>query len=127
MREASSSAWSALRRKPPPCSSQLDPFTRAIDQTLKAELNALHKQRHTVQRNYVQLIDEFCMEGISYSLGCEYVARRRPQIRMQEVPGYAQVFIPQSHRPGVQAKGDSGDVYVKLAGIRAKIAVVRKG
>ena len=127
VREALSSAWSAPRRKPPPCSSQLDPFKRAIDQMLKADLDALHKRRHTVQRIYVRLIDEFCMEGISYSLVCEYVACRRPQIRMKEVREPAQVFIPQSHRPGVEAKVNFGDVYVKLAGVRAKIAVVHKG
>ncbi|WP_327426008.1 IS21 family transposase [Streptomyces sp. NBC_01236] len=116
VREALSSAWPAPRRKPPPRSSRLDPFKRVIDQMLKADLDAPHKQRHTVQRIYDRLVDEFGMEGISYSLVREYVARRRPQIRVEEGRGPAQVFIPQTHRPGVEAEVDFGDVWVKLRG-----------
>ncbi|WP_159083278.1 hypothetical protein [Streptomyces sp. P3] len=123
VREALSSAWPAPRRKPPPRSSRLDPFKPAIDQMLKTDLDAPHKQRHTVKRIYDRLVDELGMEGISYSLVREYVARRRPQIRVEEGRGPAQVFIPQSHRPGVEAEADFGDVYVKLAGVSTKCSL----
>jgi hypothetical protein len=123
VREALSSAWPAPRRKPPPRSSRLDPFKPAIDQMLKTDLDAPNKQRHTVKRIYDRLVDELGMEGISYSLVREYVARRRPQIRVEEERGPAQVFIPQSHRPGVEAEVDFGDVYVKLAGVSTKCSL----
>lgn len=123
VREALSSARPAPRRKPPPRSSRLDPFKPAIDQILKADLDAPRKQRHTVQRIYDRLVDELGMEGISYSLVRDYVARRRPQIRVEEGRGPAQVFIPQSHRPGIEAEVDFGDVYVKLAGVMTKCSL----
>ncbi|MFF3846872.1 hypothetical protein [Streptomyces sp. NPDC002328] len=47
----------------------------------------------------------------------DYMARRRPQIRVEEGRGRSRVFIPQSHRPGVDAEVDFGDVYVKLADV----------
>ncbi|MGW3730611.1 IS21 family transposase [Streptomyces sp. NPDC000851] len=123
VREALSSAWPAPRRKPPPRSSRLDPFKPAVDQMLKADLDAPRKQRHTVKRIYDRLVDEFGMEGISYALVRDYVARRRPQIRVEEGRGPAQVFIPQSHRPGIEAEVDFGDVYVKLAGVMTKCSL----
>ncbi|MEU3093205.1 IS21 family transposase [Streptomyces massasporeus] len=123
VREALSSAGPAPRRRPPPRSSRLDPFKPAVDQMLKADLDALRKQRHTVKRIYDRLVDEFGMEGISYALVRNYVARRRPQIRVEEGRGPAQVFIPQSHRPGVEAEVDFGDVYVKLAGAMTKCSL----
>ncbi len=90
VREALSSAWPAPRRKPPPRSSRLDPFKPAIDQMSKTDLDAPHKQRHTVQRIQDRLVDELGMKGISYSLVRDYVARSRPQIRAEEGRGPSQ-------------------------------------
>lgn len=45
---------------------------------------------------------------------------RRPEIRQEEGREPAQVFIPQTHRPGAEAEVDFGEVWVDLAGARVK-------
>ncbi|MER5756937.1 hypothetical protein [Streptomyces sp. NPDC002088] len=54
------------------------------------------------------IVDELGMEGVSWMR--DYVAQRRPQIRVEEERGPSQVFIPRSHRPGVEAEVDFGGV-----------------
>jgi hypothetical protein len=44
------------------------------------------------------------------------VAARKPEIRIEAGHGPAQVFIPQSHRPGAEAEVDFGDVVIRLRG-----------
>ncbi|GAB1692609.1 hypothetical protein [Krasilnikovia sp. M28-CT-15] len=83
VREALSSAWPAPRKKLPPRKSRLDPFKRAIDVMLVADLDAPRKQRHTVKRIHDRLLAELEMEGISYATVCDYVHWRRPQIRAE--------------------------------------------
>ncbi|MFD0416854.1 IS21 family transposase [Streptomyces sp. NPDC127108] len=116
VREALSSAFPAPRKKLPPRRSRLDAFKPAIDEMLRADLDAPRKQRHTVKRMFERLRDEHEMEGISYSTVCDYVQWRRPEIRHEAGLGPGQVFIPQSHRPGAEAEVDFGDVWVKLRG-----------
>jgi transposase len=116
VREALSSAWPAPRKKPPPRKSRLDPFKDAIDRMLLADLDAPRKQRHTVHRIFDRLVAESEMEGVSYSTVCDYVRWRRPQIRLETGREPPQVFIPQTHKPGVEAEVDFGDVVVHLAG-----------
>jgi hypothetical protein len=59
------------------------------------------------------------MEGISYATVCDYVRWRRPQVRLEEGRGPAQVFVPQTHQPGQDAEVDFGEVWVRLAGCPA--------
>ncbi len=99
---AMSSAWPAQRKKLPPRTSKLDPFKPVVDAILRADLDAPRKQRHTVTRIYARLLDEHAMTGVSYQVLRTYVAVRRPEIRVEAGHGPAQVFIPQSHRPGVE-------------------------
>src|SRR5438046_1930325 len=54
--KALSSAWPEPRKKPPRRPSKLDPFKLAIDEILRADLDAPRKQRHTVTRIYDRLI-----------------------------------------------------------------------
>jgi transposase len=49
---ALSSAWPEPRKQLPPRASKLDPFKPAVDEILKADLDAPRKQRHTVTRIY---------------------------------------------------------------------------
>jgi transposase len=113
---AMSSAWPAPRKKLPRRSSRLDPLKPMVDAILRADLDAPRKQRHTVTRLYARLIDEHAMTGVSYQVLRAYVAARRPQIRIEAGRGPAQVFIPQSHRPGAEAEVDFGDVVIRLRG-----------
>lgn len=96
--------------------SRLDPFKPVIDEWLRVDLDAPRKQRHTVTRIYDRLLDEHDMTGVSYSVLRRYVVERRPQVRIEAGRGPAEVFIPQSHRPGAEAEVDFGDVAIRLAG-----------
>jgi transposase len=116
VREALSSAWPAPRKRPPPRRSRLEPYRPAIDAMLRADLDAPRKQRHTVKRIFDRLVAEHEMEGVSYSTVCDYVAWRRPEVRVEAGRGPAEVFVPQTHRPGMEAEVDFGDVWVVLAG-----------
>jgi transposase len=113
---ALASAWPEPRKQLPPRASKLDPFKPAIDEILKADLDAPRKQRHTITRIYRRLTDEHGMAGVSYPVVRAYVAERKPQVRAQAGRGPAEVFIPQTHRPGDEAEVDFGDVVVRLAG-----------
>jgi hypothetical protein len=66
-----------------PRPSKLDRFKPVIDKILLAELDAPRKQRHTVTRIYRRLIDEHAMNDVSYQVVRAYVARRKPEIRIE--------------------------------------------
>ena len=117
--KALASAWPEPRKKPPRRASKLDPFKPAIDEMLRTDLDAPRKQRHTITRIYRRLIEEHQMRDVSYPVVRAYVADRRPQIRAEAGRGPAEVFVPQSHRPGAEAEVDFGEVAVRLAGSRS--------
>src|SRR5215472_4967805 len=114
--KALASAWPGPRKQLPPRASKLDPFKPAIDAILRADLDAPRKQRHTITRIYRRLTDEHQMADVSYPVVRAYVAERKPQIRAEAGRGPAEVFVPQSHRPGDEAEVDFGEVVVRLAG-----------
>jgi len=114
--KALASAWPGPRKQLPPRASKLDPFKPAIDAILRADLDAPRKQRHTITRIYRRLTDEHQMADVSYPVVRAYVAERKPQIRAEAGRGPAEVFVPQTHRPGDEAEVDFGEVVVRLAG-----------
>jgi transposase len=114
--KALASAWPEPRKGMTPRGSKLDAFKPAIDEILKADLDAPRKQRHTVTRIYRRLIDEHGMGEVSYPVVRAYVAERKPQVRAEAGRGPAEVFLRQSHRPGDEAEVDFGEVVVRLAG-----------
>lgn len=114
--KALTSAWPAPRKKPPPRVSKLDPFKLVIDGILRADLDAPRKQRHTVRRIFDRLITEHAMVDVSYPVVRAYVAVRKPEIRAEAGHGPVEVFVPQSHRPGMEAEVDFGEVAVRLRG-----------
>ncbi|MFE5541968.1 IS21 family transposase [Streptomyces sp. NPDC056519] len=103
------------RKKMEPRETRLDRYKALIDGILTADLTAPRKQRHTVKRIYDRLLDEHGAD-VSYQMVRGYVAARRQEIRLQAGKGVADVFVPQTHRPGAEAEVDFGDVTVKLAG-----------
>nr|WP_307622942.1 IS21 family transposase [Nocardia lijiangensis] len=121
VRAALWSAWPAERKKYPSRASKLDEFKPVIDEWLLADLDAPRKQRHTVRRIFARLIDEHRMVDVSYETVREYVAKRQPEIRVAAGRGPAEVFIPQTHRPGEEAEVDFGEVMVELRGERVKM------
>ena len=113
---ALASAWPAPRKQYPRRGSKLDPFKPAIDAMLRIDLDAPRKQQHTIKRIYARLIDEHAMTGIAYQTVRDYVANRKPQIRIEAGCGPSTVFVPQTHRPGAEAEVDFGEVAVRLRG-----------
>ncbi|WSQ06399.1 hypothetical protein OG604_00510 [Streptomyces sp. NBC_01231] len=67
-------------------------------------------------RIYRRLINEHAMDDVSYQVVRAYVAKRKPEIRVEAGRGPAQVFIEQSHLAGAEAEVDFGEVAVRLRG-----------
>jgi transposase len=120
VREALASAWPGPRKALPPRASVLDPYKGIVDAMLRADLDAPRKQRHTAKRVFDRLAAEHGMRDVSYGRVRDYVARRRPEIWVEEGRGPPAVFIPQSHKPGQEAEVDFGDVWIMLAGVFTK-------
>jgi transposase len=116
VKAALASAWRAPRAAYPARPSKLDPFKPVIDQILVNELDAPRKQRHTITRIFDRLTTEHGMTDISYAVVRCYVTTRRPQIRVEQGRGPAEVFVPQTHLPGRKAEVDFGEVAVCLRG-----------
>lgn len=116
VQKALSSAWPQPREPYAPRRSKLDPFKPVIDQMLLADLDAPRKQRHTVVRIYRRLTNEHAMDDVFYQVVRAYVAKRKPEIRVEAGRGPAQVFIEQSHLAGAEAEVDLGEVAVRLRG-----------
>ena len=109
-----------------PRPSKLDLFKPVIDEILKADLDAPRKQRHTVTRIWHRLMDEHQMADVSYPVVRAYVAERKPQIRVEAGRGPAEVFVPQSHRPGDEAEVDFGEVVIRLELSRSRVRSARQ-
>ena len=120
VREALTRFSPAPRKTPERRSARLEPFKAVIDGWLRADLDAPRKQRHTATRVHARLLDEHDAGGVSYAAVRDYVARRRPEIRIEEGRGPAKVFIPQHHPPGLEAEVDFGELWVRLAGVLVK-------
>ncbi|WP_264765230.1 IS21 family transposase, partial [Frankia gtarii] len=120
---AIASAWPEPRKKPPPRGSRLDAYRAVIDEILRADLDAPRKQRHTAVRITDRLVAEHGATGITYQMVRSYVAERRPQIWAEAGPGPQRGFIVQSHKPGMEAEVDFGEVTVRLRGELVKCAL----
>jgi transposase len=120
VREALTRAEPAPRKVPERRSARLEPFKAVIDGWLRGDLDAPRKQRHTATRVHARLLDEHEAGDVSYGTVRDYVARRRPEIRIEEGRGPAKVFVPQHHPPGLEAEVDFGELWVRLAGTLVK-------
>ena len=98
------------RRHSPPRRPKLEPFTGVIDRILEEDLRVLKKQRHTAQRIFERLRDEYGFQG-QYTIVKDYVRERRRQTR--------EVFVPLSHSPG-HAQCDFGEARVVIGGVERK-------
>lgn len=116
VKAALGSAWPAQRAAYPSRPSKLDPFKSVIDQILLADLDAPRKQRHTATRIFARLVDEHGITDISYPVVRAYVAKRKPEIRVEQGRGEPGGFVPQTHLPGREAEVDFGEVAVRLRG-----------
>ncbi|WP_349637026.1 hypothetical protein [Streptomyces sp. 378] len=100
VKAALASVWPEPWKKPRPRGTRLDAYKPLIDAMLRADLDALRKQRRTVKRIFDRLLDEHAAEAVTYPMVRAYVADRLPQIAVEAGRGVVHAFIPQSHRPG---------------------------
>ena len=80
VRQALESAVPPPRKVPQRVAPRLEPFTAAIDEMLRSDLEAPKKQRHTARRVLARLVDEHDAAGLSYSTVRDHIRKRRPQI-----------------------------------------------
>lgn len=120
---ALASAMPAPRKALPPRASQLEPAMGWIDGMLREDVTAPRKQRHTARRIFERLRDEYGFDMVSYSTVRNYVRKRRPQIKAQELGDRRVVtgMVPQVHEPAAEAEVDFCDVWIRLAGATAPV------
>lgn len=116
VKSALGSVWPSQRAEYPKRPSKLDPFKEVIDAMLVVDLDAPRKQRHTATRIFARLIDEHGMVDVSYPVVRGYIAKRKPEIRVEQGRGGPTGFVPQTHHPGREAEVDFGEVAVQLRG-----------
>lgn len=120
VRQALASAVPPERKTPVRTAPKLDPVKPLIDAMLREDLDAPLKQRHTARRVLARLVDEHCVQELTYPSVRDYVARRRPQIWAEAGRAVEAAFVPQFHEPGAEAEVDFADLWVDLAGVRTK-------
>jgi len=98
------------QRSKPVRRPKLGPYTGVIDQILEEDRERPRKQRHTAQRIFERLRDEYGFLG-GYSSVKEYV--REKKLSGQEM------FVPLAHPPG-DAQADFGEALVVIAGVQRK-------
>ena len=94
------------RRQSPPRRPKLEPFTGTIARILEDDLGLPRKQRHTAQRIFERLKDEYGFPG-EYTIVKDYVREHRR--RTQEMFGLV------SHPPA-HAQCDFGESLVVIGG-----------
>lgn len=98
------------QRRRPARRPKLDPFTGVIDQILSEDGERPRKQRHTAQRIFDRLRDEYGFSG-GYSSVKEYVREKKL--------GGQEMFVPLAHSPG-DAQADFGEALVVINGVERK-------
>ncbi len=123
VRQALEAAMPPVRKTPLRVAPRLEPFRAAIDDMLRADLDAPKKQRHTARRVLARLVDEHGAAGLSYSTVRDHVRKRRPQIAAEAGRALEVGFVPQTHPPGAEGEVDFHDLWVVLAGVKVKTAL----
>ena len=99
------------RRMKPPEKRKLGPFLGVIESILLADAQAPPKQRHTSQRIFERLRDEYGFTG-GYTVVKDHV--RQVRVRARET------FVPLVHPPG-HAQVDFGEAVAVIGGERRKV------
>ncbi|HET6285832.1 MAG TPA: hypothetical protein VFG15_03645 [Amycolatopsis sp.] len=101
VRQALGSAVPPPRKTPARSSPVTGPLREAMDVTLRADLDAPRKQRHTAHRIWKRLVDEHDAEIANRTVS-KYVVKRRPEIVLEarNRAGVMDGFVPQTHLPG---------------------------
>ena len=98
------------RRRQPVKRPKLDSFTGIIDQILLDDQQQPRKQRHTAQRIFDRLRDEYDFTG-GYTIIKDYVREKKL--------GGQEMFVPLAH-PSGDAQADFGEALVVIDGVQRK-------
>ncbi len=98
------------RRSKPVRRPKLEAFTGIIDQVLNEDRERPRKQRHTAQRIFDRLRDEYGFTG-GYTIVKDYVREKKL--------GGQEMFVPLAHPPG-DAQADFGEAVVVINGVERK-------
>lgn len=121
VRQALASPVPPPRRQRSFAAPKLDPAKPLIDAMLREDLDAPRKQRHTARRVWQRLVEEQGMDEVSYSTVRDYVARRRPEVRVEAGRAAEAGCVPQVHPLGAEAEVDFADLWIDLVGVRMKV------
>ena len=99
------------RRKQPAARPVLGPYIGVIDAIVEQDKRAPRKQRHTAQRIFDRLREEYGYKGGRTQV-CEYVREARERGR--------EAFVPLKHDPG-EAQADWGEAFVWDGGERRRV------
>jgi len=102
-----------FRRAAPRPRPKLDPFLPVIHQILEDDRKAPKKQRHTANRIFQRLRDEYGYEGGKTVVKAAVAAWKARS---------AEVFVPLAHRPG-EAQVDFGSAEIILGGRATTVAL----
>ena len=78
---------------------KLGPYRAIVDEWLEADREAPRKQRHTAKRVWSRLVDEHGAD-VAQSTVRDYVRQRKRALGWP----VGEVFVPQVHAPGVEAR-----------------------
>ena len=98
------------RRSKPVRRPKLEAFTGIVDQILIDDRECPRKQRHTAQRIFDRLRDEYAFTG-GYTIVKDYVREKKL--------GGQEMFVPLAHPPG-DAQADFGEAIVVINGVQRK-------
>lgn len=104
------SAPPGYRRSQPVRRPKLEDFTGIVDAILAADRDVPRKQRHTAQRLFERLRDEYGFSG-GYTIVKDYVREQRLTVR--------EAFVPLYHPPG-HGQADFGQAVIEIGGRRQK-------
>jgi transposase len=119
VRQALASALPPERTYTPRPAPRLDPVKPFIDSILKVDLQAPRKQRHTTQRIYTRIREEFPQHTVGRSTVGEYVLRRKEELGLL----CRESFVPQSYSWGSEGQVDWYEAFADVTGERTKVYI----
>ena len=121
VRQALANAVPPERKAPARVAPKLEPARALIDAMLTGDLTAPRKQRHTARRDLARLVDEHELTDLTYSAVRDTSPNAGRRSGAAAGKAVEDAFVPQTHEPGAEGEVDFADLWIDLAGVRAKV------